>query len=168
MTEHIRKNDMVAFVAGTVDEDLAVRIAEHLDGCIECSARAASLEPLSLAFASVDAPEAPEHLVPAVIAALEAPEHAPAAEIVVGAVMLAAASVLVLAAGNPLAFLVELGMFAKLAAGIGGALSVGVGSSTLLTSAVLAIAFFGCLAVARLTEPTQPVQLAEPQLTTNW
>jgi anti-sigma factor RsiW len=116
---HVPDDLMQAFVAGEIDEHVAVHIAEHIDACAACATRAATLEPLAAAFASVSDPRAPADLVPAVLSDIERPESRPAIELVVGSLLLAAAGALAAFSGEPVRALLELGQVADALSRVG-------------------------------------------------
>jgi anti-sigma factor RsiW len=67
MNQHVPEDLLTAFVDGDVSDHVAAHVAEHLDGCPACATRAASMEPLGPAFATVRDPEAPPHLAASVL-----------------------------------------------------------------------------------------------------
>ena len=56
---HVHDDLLRRFVDGALDDEVAASVAIHLDSCSRCATRAATLEPLALAFAAVDDPVAP-------------------------------------------------------------------------------------------------------------
>lgn len=117
---HVPDELLHAFVMGDVDEGLAIRVAEHIDSCPACGARAATAEPLAAAFAAVADPRPPAQFVEAVLRASELPSaeftfaqavddgHGPSVEIGVGVALLLLAIVLTgLGGGDPVRFAVD-------------------------------------------------------------
>ena len=97
---HVPDALLERFALGDVEESVAVAIAQHLDACGRCSTRAASLEPLAIAFASVDDPPVPPMLAEEVLAALrEAPLSRPEPAIAAG--LMALAFLALVASGDP-------------------------------------------------------------------
>ncbi|MFT4627622.1 MAG: putative anti-sigma-YlaC factor YlaD [Myxococcota bacterium] len=158
MNQHVPEDLLAAFVEADVSEQLAVHIAEHLDSCPACNARAANLEPLASAFAAVDDPALPSDLVASILAAAARPEPAPLLEVGLGASLLAIAAMLVLAFGNPLGMAADLGLVMHAAAGLGRGLAVGIGSSSPAVFLTLALGALGAAVVWRLAE-TEPFAL---------
>lgn len=153
MNQHVPADLLNAFVEGETTEQLAIRIAEHLDVCPACATRAATLEPLASAFARVPDPEVPADLVGAVLAEVHAPPAVRARwELAVGAGFLVAASALLLA-GDPVGVAVDLGIVTEVATSILTKVSSGVTSSavTLVGTSLMALA--SVAATARLTLP---------------
>src|SRR5688500_20047826 len=91
MSQHVPEDLLASFVEGEVGEQLAVHIAEHLDGCPACATRAAGLEPLAAAFAAVLDPVPPLGLAQAILARLDEPDRLPVLEIGIGAGLLGCA-----------------------------------------------------------------------------
>ena len=151
MSSHVPDDILNAFVEGEVGEQLAVHIAEHLDSCPACGTRAATLEPLSLAFAALDDPVVPPDLADSIVKQIAKPASAPLVELAVGTLMLGMAASLVLFTGNPIDLAVKLGMLANLVGALGSALSGQLVTSTLALVLTTALAAFGCFAAARVT-----------------
>ena len=101
MTEHVPNDLLSDFVAGELADDVAVAVAEHLDRCAHCATRAAHLEPLAAAFASVDDPVVPAELAPAILRVVQAPPSTPRREVAVGVVLLVAAAGLAATSMDP-------------------------------------------------------------------
>jgi hypothetical protein len=97
---HLSDELLRAFVTGSVDEDVAVRLAEHIDGCLTCETRAATAEPLASAFASVPVPQPPAALIHAVLRDVDRPERGPVVEIAIGLALLLVAILLTGLGGN--------------------------------------------------------------------
>jgi hypothetical protein len=76
---HVPHDLLLQFAEGELDENLAVHIADHIDGCPTCLARAAALEPLTGVLAQVPDPEPPGSLIEAILAAARSPATDPAA-----------------------------------------------------------------------------------------
>lgn len=101
---------LARFVDGTLDEDVAVAVALHLDACPRCATRAASMEPLAPAFAAAEDPAVPPQLVRCI---LEEASAVPAVDptqagVQVSAVLLAASAGLLLLLGDPAGLVAEL------------------------------------------------------------
>lgn len=150
MSQHVPEDLLSAFVDGDMGEQLAVHIAEHLDACPSCGARATGLEPLAAAFASVDDPIPPDDLAEAVLAIVAQPERAPRMEIALGAGMLLVAGGLVVTFGNPLGMAVEVGVLVHALGTLGRGLSSAFGSSSFLLSLSTLMAALGCYATMRM------------------
>lgn len=104
---HFAEARLRAFALGELDEREAVEIALHIDGCGRCAARAAVLEPLAAAFASVDDPELPAGLVADVLAAAPT-RRGLGPEPAIAAGLLALAFLLLVAGHAPTGLLVDL------------------------------------------------------------
>jgi anti-sigma factor RsiW len=128
MSQHVPEDLLQAFVEGEVGEQLAVHIAEHVDGCPACATRAAGLEPLAAAFAAVLDPVVPSGLSQGIFARLEEPERLPVLEVGVGAGLLGCAAFLALGLESPLALAAHLGVLLNAAATLTRGLSTALGS----------------------------------------
>lgn len=129
MNEHVPNDLLDAFVDGDVSEQVAIHIAEHLDRCPGCATRAASLEPLHPAFASLDDPPVPPDLVASVLEAVNAEEPAPVVELAVGAVLLLSAALLAAATQHPVTVLADLSAVVRASQALLAGLSAGMGPS---------------------------------------
>jgi anti-sigma factor RsiW len=142
MSQHVPEDLLQAFVDGEVGEQLAVHIAEHLDGCPACATRAAGLEPLAAAFAAVLDPVPPLGLAQAILARLDEPDRLPVLEIGIGAGLLGCAGFLALGLESPLALAAQLGIvlnaFATLTRGLSTALGTFQFALVATTAATLA------------------------------
>jgi len=109
MSAHVPQDLLQAFVAGEVDEQVAVHVALHLDSCPQCASRAAHAEPLFQAFASVDDPPIPSLLIEDVMGAVERDRRRrlPALEVGVGIALLLAAVVLVTLGSDPVGLIAD-------------------------------------------------------------
>jgi anti-sigma factor RsiW len=145
---HVPDDLLDSFVEGDMGEHLAVHIAEHLDECAACATRAAAMEPMASAFASMDDPEPPATLAASALAAASVAERPPTAELTVGFALLACAGALVILAGNPVGVTVQLSVMLNLALIAIGAVSAQIVSSTFALSATTAAAVAGCAAAA--------------------
>ncbi len=97
---HVPTELLERFAEGDVEDRVAVEIARHLDACSRCATRAAALEPLSAAFASVDDPELPRGLVSEILQAVDQrPRATPEPAIAAG--LMALAFLLLLFGGAP-------------------------------------------------------------------
>jgi anti-sigma factor RsiW len=150
MSQHIPADILSAFVVGEIDDPAAVTVAEHIDGCPSCAARAANLEPLASAFASSRDPEPPPDLIPSILARLEQPEWLFGWEVLVGTGLLLIAGLLALALDSPLALatdaLVVVNASGTLVRGMASALgsfqlSLSFAAAAALTGAVLTLHF---------------------------
>lgn len=97
---HVPEALLERFVLGDLEEPVAIEVARHVDACSRCATRAAVLEPLAAAFASIDDPPVPEDLVPAVLAAVQR-EARPGPEPAIAAGLLALALVALVVGGAP-------------------------------------------------------------------
>jgi predicted anti-sigma-YlaC factor YlaD len=97
---HVDDEILAAFVAGELGEHLAVHVAEHLDACLQCAARADAADPLAAAFAASLDPAVPEDLISAILTELDEPERLPMSEVLVGVGMLVLAGALKLLPGD--------------------------------------------------------------------
>lgn len=152
MSEHVPDDLLSAFVDGDVSEQLAVHIAEHLDACPACNARAVGLDPLAPAFAAVEDPLVPDDLVSAILEEAARPDPAPVLEVGLGAGLLVAAAALVVVFGNPLAMAADLGLVMHALAGLGRGLAVGIGSSASAVVLTSLIGVAGGLTVWKLAD----------------
>jgi anti-sigma factor RsiW len=129
MSQHVPEDLLQAFVDGEVGEQLAVHIAEHLDGCPACATRAAGLEPLAAAFAAVLDPVTPPGLAAAILARVDEPERRlPVLEIGLGAGLLGTAAFLAVGLESPLALAAQLGAVLNAFATLTRGLSTALGS----------------------------------------
>ena len=97
MSQHIPQALLKKFVAGDLQEPVAVAVAQHIDSCSRCSSEAAAADPLNQAFASTSDPPIPEDLVEKIqIAVAAAPheEEQPARPLLTSRLFLIAAAVL--------------------------------------------------------------------------
>jgi anti-sigma factor RsiW len=150
--QHVPQDLLASFVDGDVGEQLAVHIAEHLDGCPSCATRAVSMEPLAAAFAAVDDPEPADWLVTAVLEELALPARRPTQELAIGTALLGSAALLVAGTGDPVGTAVNLGVIIRAALGALGSVVSSNGSAALLTLSGLAT-LVGCIIAARLAVP---------------
>ncbi|MEN0068185.1 MAG: hypothetical protein AAGA48_39045 [Myxococcota bacterium] len=111
MSLHIPDDVLECFVLGDLDEERAVQVATHIDECSFCANRAAAIEPLGLAFASVEDPELPETFKANVLAELNRPRF-PAVEFGVGIGLLIAAASLIWLVEGPVTPVVDSFTFA--------------------------------------------------------
>ena len=103
MTHHVGDDLMRRFIQGTLDEQVAIAVARHIDDCPRCASRAAVEEPLAPAFAAVDDPRPPPGLADDILVALDEqrlPEAA-TAEMAAAAVLLTAAALVLAVGGDP-------------------------------------------------------------------
>lgn len=150
MTGHVPDELLTSFVHGDVGEQIAIHVAKHVDDCPACATRAAALEPLAAAFAAVDDPVAPDDLADVILARYEEPQRGPAAEVVVGLGMLAAAAALIAGTSEPVVLATDFGV--ALQALVSGAGSIVHRSATaqLLLSVSALGALLGCILAARV------------------
>ena len=156
MSEHVPQDLLTSFLEGDVSEQVAIHIAEHIDECPRCLNRATAMEPLALAFASLDDPEPPDDLVESILILAAEPDRLPSAEMMVGAGLLGFAGLLVGVTGNPVGLVVELGIVLSAVAGIGRALAEGLVHTGALASIVTLLAMLGSLATARFADLNTP------------
>lgn len=97
---HPSDRDLERFVEGDLEIDAAVRVALHIDSCTACANRVVLIDPLSVAFASVDDPTVPADLAAGALERVDRTDLAPPAPVVAAALFMAAA-VLSLVAGGP-------------------------------------------------------------------
>lgn len=112
MSLHIPDDVLCRFVAGDLDETSAVEVARHLDTCVSCATRAAALEPLGPAFASVDDPVLPEGFAASVLAEVDRRPF-PFLQLGVGIGFLVAAVALIALVEGPVTPVVDSLTFAK-------------------------------------------------------
>lgn len=148
--EHVPDDLLGAFVDGEMGEQLAIHIADHLDHCPMCSTRAACLEPLAPAFARMVDPVVPEGLTAAVLVAAQHETQTPQTELVVGVAMLAAATALLLVAGDPVGLVAQLAVWADVGSSLGRALLLGLPSPSILLPLTVLLGAAGAMVVARI------------------
>ncbi|TNE87736.1 MAG: hypothetical protein EP330_17400 [Deltaproteobacteria bacterium] len=154
MSAHVPEDLLVAFVEGELDESLGIHIAEHLDGCPACATQVAALEPLAVAFASVDDPVLPIDLVDQVLAAAsEQPAQAPVTEVTLGLGLLAAAAATFALFGDPVGSMIHLSMVLEAVAKMGTVANGTVATSVAATATAGATALACSWAAARATVP---------------
>lgn len=153
MSQHVPEDLLISFVEGDVGEQLAVHIAEHVDACPVCSTRAAGLEPLAAAFASLEDPATPDNLARSVLAAVAEPEPVPTAEIALGASLLVAATILATMVKSPVGLAIDLGFALHAMIGVARALAAGLGASSIPLGTATLFAFLGCALTARIATP---------------
>lgn len=155
---HLPDDLLERFALGEVDIETAVLAAEHLDACPYCSARAAQLEPLHLAFAHATDPEVPEDFVASVLAQVEAPEVASPqpAEIWIGGALLVAAGVL-LGFGDWASMAAQVAVGTEVTQAFALALAAAMPSALVLLPLTAATGVLSVLVVARAADA--PLQL---------
>ncbi len=187
---HIPDELLSAFVEGDVDETVASHIAEHIDSCAACLARASAEDPLAAVLAQVADPPPPPDLTRRILeradrpdVPLVAPEAAlpilapapgprfPWSETAVGLGLLGAAGALAVAgdadawsaATDPASALSRAGVLLGMLHGAGQALRVGLGADELglVLAAVMTVA--GLLTTARLALSDSPLTGSNPQ-----
>ena len=109
---HVHDDLLRRFVDGALDDEVAASVAIHLDSCSRCATRAATLEPLALAFAAVDDPIVPAELPHDILTAIHAPpvpviEPTLGAELGLALALAAAAALLVVITGDGPALMVD-------------------------------------------------------------
>jgi anti-sigma factor RsiW len=127
---HVHDDLLRRFVDGALDDEVAASVAIHLDACSRCATRAATLEPLALAFAAVDDPIVPADLPHNILAAIHAPpvplvEPTLGAELALALALAAAAALLVVVTGDGPALMVDAAAAMGGASAAFGALSLG-------------------------------------------
>jgi len=149
VSQHIGETQLRGFVAGTLREDLAVEIAEHLDECAACSSRASVLDPLSAVFATVRDPRPPADLVAKILVRLERPDRVPVREIAIGAALLASAVGVAVASGSPTAMAAEVGVLVDAFTSLGRGLAMGLASFPVAVSLATLAALVGSVVTIR-------------------
>lgn len=96
---HLEEAELDAFVDGSLDEDLAVALAAHIDACTRCAARVAAAEPLTHPLAALRDPLPSAALPSEILVAAAAPSTRP--EPWIGLLQLVAAAMLFSLAGVP-------------------------------------------------------------------
>ena len=158
--EHPGDDILTAFVLGDLSTEVGVRVAHHLDGCPQCAARAASLDPLTHAFAAVEDPELPEGFVAAVLekdarergGAVHDLRHEP----LVAVALLAASALVFLGLGQPEAVVSSVVSTAHLAGTLGPPLAAMVDAATLAWSVLGVCAFVAAVVVAQRRGRQEP------------
>lgn len=148
---HVPDALLERFAQGDVEEGVAVAIAQHLDVCGRCATRAATLDPLAIAFASVDDPPVPSDLAEDVLAALrEIP--APRPEPAIAAGLMALAFLALLASGDPAMIVVGLARLLRALAVASGVLLEQLAHFAPHTTALAAILLIASAWLARSLE----------------
>jgi hypothetical protein len=150
VSQHIGDTQLRAFVAGTLREDLAVEIAEHVDDCSSCSSRASALDPLSAVFATVRDPRPPPDLVAKILVRVERSDRVPTREVAIGIALLAAAVGVAFASGSPAALAAEVGVLVDAFVSLGRGLATGLASFPVAVSLVTLAALVGSVLTLRL------------------
>ena len=156
MSQHVPEDLLQAFVDGEVGEQLAVHIAEHVDGCPSCATRAAGLEPLAAAFAAVLDPVPPSGLPQTILKRLEEPERLPVLEVGVGAGLLGCAAFLALGLESPLALAAELVVVLNALLTLARGLSTALGSFQFALVASTAATLAGALVTLHYAAGSSP------------
>jgi hypothetical protein len=149
VSHHIGETQLRAFVAGTLREDLAVEIAEHIDECTACASRASVLDPLSAVFATVRDPRPPDDLVAKILVRVERPEGVPAREVAIGGALLASAAAVAFASGSPGAIAAEVGVLVDAFVSLGRGLATGLASFPVAVSLATLAALIGSVVTLR-------------------
>ncbi len=159
MSQHPTDALLERFIAGDLDDDVAVAVAEHIDACPHCAARAVHGDPLAAAFASVQDPPMPEGLVEDILRAADeaqAAENRPLfarPELWAASGLLAAATVLLALTGGLTPWLADLGVSVRAALVGGGVLlsssPVPTGAVAIAATTVLVISGLAILWVQR-------------------
>ena len=146
MSTHLTPTLLDRFTGCTLDEELAVEVAEHLDDCPSCANKAELADPLASVLASVEPPPLPEGLVGDILSAL--PEDSlpgpwmRTADALVVSLLLAAAGLLFVVAATPGQFLVD----ASLSSAGSTYAITDLGRVTVVSLTTLAASFFAGLA----------------------
>ncbi len=156
MTQHVPEDLLAAFVDGDTTEQLAVHIAQHLDDCPSCGARAASLEPLAAAFAAVEDPSVPNDLVARILAVADAPRPSPVLELSLGGLILAMAAAMMAVFGSPVAPGADPALLMHALNGLGRGVIIGMGSPSAALSATLLFGAAGAGIAWRLARVSLP------------
>ena len=150
MSGHVPEDLLLAFIEGEVDDRVACAIAEHLDDCALCGTRAATMEPLAAAFASMEDPPTPFDLVEAALAELEQPERGPGVEVGVGVSLIFVAAVLALVGSDPVGTAVHLGVAADAFGKLGAHVFAGTAGAAAAASLTAFASLLGLLVVSRV------------------
>ncbi len=158
--EHPDDALLTAFVLGDVSTELGVQIAHHLDGCPQCAARAAGLDPLTHAFAAVEDPELPEGLL-ATILERDAREsgrsvHDLRQEPWVAVALLAASALVFVALGQPETVVSSVVSTAQVAGAFATPLAAFLDAATLAWSVLGVCAFVAAVVVAQRRGRQEP------------
>lgn len=154
---HIDADRLAAFVSGTLREPDAVEVALHLDDCPACANRAVGLEPLAAAFASVDDPRVPRELAAEVLhrAAQEPARPTLPVELVVGSLLIAAATTLAWLGGQPASSALQFARFGRVARSLADLSGASVPIAVLVPLAVV-VGFAAVVALGRADEDDAP------------
>ncbi len=171
---HVPTDLLVAFIDGEVDEQVAIHIAEHIDGCPVCANRAASAEPMTHVFARVADPVPPPQLAASIMAKLAQPEampeltdalaaeatsdlvaETPRVEVTIGLALLGSAALLGAYMGDPVSLAVDASVLINVLAKAGVAANGVVVSSTLALSFTLMAATLSTAAAVLSTVAAQ-------------
>jgi anti-sigma factor RsiW len=149
---HVPDDLLTSFVDGELGTHVAVHVAEHIDSCPACATRAASLEPLALAFAATDDPVVPEDLAEAILEHLhdESPVAAPlpSLELAVGGGLLCASAALAAVTQHPLTAFADPAAVASAGHALLKGLAAGIGPfATVATLGALFSALGGALTI---------------------
>ena len=131
----------------TLDDDLAVEVAEHLDECPTCANKAELADPLASVLAAVEPIPVPEGLVEDILCDLPSDSPAPwmrTADALVVSLLLAAAGLLFVVAASPGQFLADASLSS---AGSGAYTITDLGRVTVVGMTTLAASFFTSLAL---------------------
>jgi len=150
MSQHVPSDLLAAFVDGDVGEHVAVHIAQHIDDCPGCATKAASLEPLAPAFASMDDPPVPDDLADQIVRRLQAREGAPTLELLIGGGLMTAAALLAAATQHPLTALADPGALASASQAFLRSVAAGLGPFAYLATLAAAGSAFGGAMTLRL------------------
>ena len=104
MRPHLSDDILKRFAEGAIQGPVAVEVADHLDVCTACANRAALLDPLTSAFASLDEPAPPaalQHVVERALQEASRPQTSPWPP-VLGLGFIFAAAVLSVSSGEAL------------------------------------------------------------------
>ncbi len=153
MSQHVPEDLLSAFVDGDVGEQLAIHIAEHIDGCPSCLNRAAGMEPLHAAFAAMPDPEVPSDLAAAVLAEASQPERLPVTELSVAAGLMASAALVAVMFGNPVGAAAELGVVLYALGDVARVVATGLAGSGAALTGITAVVIAGLFFTARVAVP---------------
>ena len=154
MSTHVPDDLLSDFSQGEVDEQLAVHIALHLDSCPACATRAASMNPLASAFASIPDPVMPAGLTAAILEQATLPSQEPFTELIIGGALMGVAAALVVLFGDPLGSMLHFGAATKAFSGIADHLLVSLASTNLIVS-VITLMLASIWATARTSLPAR-------------
>jgi anti-sigma factor RsiW len=148
-TTHVPEPDLARFVEGDLDEPSAAQIAVHIDSCSKCATRAAALDPLNAWMATLASREPPDDLAARVLARFHRAERPPHTELVVGAALITAGTILGLLLEGPWGLVGDVGSVVAGGLALVRSLSTSIGTFPLVLVASTLAALAGVLATLR-------------------